>query len=73
MTNPDLVDYSNVHADDAYLDALSAGRMPRCADPLAVLLLAWPADVDAQPMPELVTTDEAVAVVGAAVARRGCA
>lgn len=68
------MDRQSVLADDAYLDALgTAYSYDLAEDDLSVLLLSWRRDVDSEPMPALVTTDEAIAVVGAAMARRGCA
>lgn len=61
------VDLAAVHADDAMLDAVHgrhAGAVPERADEdLVELLAAWRADIDARPMPELVSLDEAVAAV----------
>lgn len=45
------VDFAAVHADDAFLDALSAGHpIPAPGDELAGLLAAWRSDVDAVPI-----------------------
>ncbi|CRK59945.1 FIG00997706: hypothetical protein [Alloactinosynnema sp. L-07] len=73
----DAVDFSRVHADDAFLDALGAAvrgesaTRPESQDAeLAALLSSWRDDVDADPIGELVDTKYAVATVFAAKARR---
>ncbi|MBC6446282.1 anti-sigma-D factor RsdA [Actinokineospora xionganensis] len=72
----DAIDFSLVHADDAFLDALGAairGETPDETsvrdDELAALLSSWRDDVDAEPIRELVDTKYAVATVIAAKAR----
>ncbi len=50
----DVVDRDAVHADDALIDDLIAGRVPRPRrhpprDPLIALLAAWKADIDRDP------------------------
>ncbi|HEV2781428.1 MAG TPA: anti-sigma-D factor RsdA [Actinophytocola sp.] len=73
----DAIDFSQVHADDAFLDALGATKPDPSGmfadDRLAELLLAWRSDVDAEPITELVDPKLAVATVQAARirARRG--
>jgi len=64
------VDLAAVRSDDALLDAVRGGSalapgFGRAADdePLADLLAAWRAEAEAEPMPELVTLDEAMAAV----------
>lgn len=66
-------DLEQLRADDAFLDALGRSRrtLPggysSDADvELARLLTAWKDEVDADPVPELVSTDEALAAVGRA-------
>ncbi|WP_436492327.1 anti-sigma-D factor RsdA [Actinokineospora sp. HUAS TT18] len=73
----DAVDFSRVHADDAFLDALGAAvRGESAVRPdsqdaeLAALLSSWRDDVDAAPIGELVDTKYAVATVFAAKARK---
>lgn len=71
----DAIDFSLVHADDAFLDALGAAHAERngsfADDRLAELLLAWRNDVDAEPITEdLVDPKLAVATVQAARIRR---
>lgn len=73
----DAIDFSLVHADDAFLDALGAairGETPVESDvrddELAALLSSWRDDVDAEPIKELVDTKYAVATVISARARR---
>lgn len=70
------VDLAAVRADDALIDAL-AGGAGAAGDPdgygfggtdddrLAAILAAWRADIEADPMPELVTLDEAADAVAA--------
>jgi hypothetical protein len=70
------VDLAAVRADDALIDAL-AGGAGSAGDPgsygfgdadddrLASILAAWRADIEADPMPELVTLDEAAEAVTA--------
>ncbi|PVZ07886.1 anti-sigma-D factor RsdA [Actinomycetospora cinnamomea] len=70
------VDLAAVRADDALIDAL-AGGAGAAGDPgtygfggtdddrLAAILAAWRADIEADPMPELVTLDEAAEAVAA--------
>jgi hypothetical protein len=56
------LDTARLHADDAFLNRLSnadAG-FPGGDSELTSLLMSWRRDVDAVPMPELVSTDEAV-------------
>lgn len=69
----DAIDFSLVHADDAFLDALG-GAHPDGSfadDRLAQLLLAWRNDVDAEPITEdLVDPKLAVATVRAAKIRQ---
>ncbi|MGH3864335.1 anti-sigma-D factor RsdA [Actinokineospora sp.] len=72
----DAIDFSLVHADDAFLDALGGairGEVPDETsvrdDELAALLSSWRDDVDAEPIKELVDTKYAVATVIAAKAR----
>jgi hypothetical protein len=73
-TLEDAVDFSLVHADDEFLDALGAGQPDpdgRFADDrLAALLLSWREDVDAEPIANLVEPKLAVATVRAARARQ---
>ena len=72
------VDLAAVRADDALIDALAGGTgaAPGGADygfgldssdddQLAAILAAWRADIEADPMPELVTLDEAGEAVAA--------
>lgn len=70
------VDLAAVRADDALIDAL-AGGAGAAGDPdgygfggtdddrLAAILAAWRADIEADPMPELVSLDEAAEAVAA--------
>ncbi|HEY4419007.1 MAG TPA: anti-sigma-D factor RsdA, partial [Pseudonocardia sp.] len=68
------VDLVAVQADDELINALAAGmtvasqgRSGHGADDrVAAILAAWKADVDVDPIPELVDTDTAVATVRAA-------
>ncbi|MGH3797748.1 MAG: anti-sigma-D factor RsdA [Pseudonocardiaceae bacterium] len=66
--NDTPVDLAAVQADDALLDMLGASSMTRGdADAeLARVLVTWRRDVDAEVIGELVDTDTAVAVIGAA-------
>jgi hypothetical protein len=70
----DAIDFSLVHADDAFLDALGAAEpAPESTfadDRLAALLLSWREDVDAEPIGNLVEPKLAVATVQAARARQ---
>jgi hypothetical protein len=71
------VDLAAVRADDALIDALAGGAGAAAGDPgsygfggtdddrLATILAAWRADIEADPMPELVTLDEAAEAVAA--------
>lgn len=62
------LDLAAVQADDALLDMLSsAGPAPGDADAeLARVLLAWRANVETEPIPELVSTDAALTVIAGA-------
>lgn len=61
-----MTDFALVHADDALLDALGAAVvMVDPSDDLALLLLAWRQDVDAEPIP-LTGADLVAAVAWAA-------
>lgn len=68
------VDLMAVQADDELINALSAGMSVTAPghggydadDHVAAILAAWKADVDADPIPELVDLDTAVATVRAA-------
>src|SRR5436190_11600988 len=70
----DPIDFSLVHADDEFLDALGAtdpdpgGNF--ADDRLAALLLAWRDDVDAEPIGNLIEPKLAMATVQAARARQ---
>jgi hypothetical protein len=66
------IDFSLVHADDEFLDALGSPDRSRdfADDRLAELLLSWRHDVDAEPIGELVEPKLAVATVRAARARQ---
>jgi hypothetical protein len=70
----EVVDFSQVHADDAFLDALGAAEPDAdgafADDRLAALLLSWRQDVDAEPIHELVDPKLAVATVQAARVRQ---
>lgn len=69
----DPIDFSKVHADDAFLDALGAARPDEdgfADDKLAALLLSWRHDVDEEPIHELVDPKLAVATVQAARIRQ---
>lgn len=70
----DPIDFSQVHADDAFLDALGAAQPDLngtfADDKLAALLLSWRHDVDAEPIGELVDSKLAVATVHAARIRQ---
>jgi hypothetical protein len=73
------VDLAAVRADDALLDAIAGGavtgglgrdedvfgRPGQDDDHLAAILAAWKADIEADPMPELVSLDEAAEAVEA--------
>jgi len=69
------VDLAAVRADDALIDALAGGAGAGDQgsygfggtddDRLAAILAAWRADIEADPMPELVTLDEAAEAVAA--------
>jgi hypothetical protein len=73
------VDLAAVRADDALLDAIAGGavlggvgshedvfgRPGQDDDHLAAILAAWKADIEADPMPELVSLDEAADAVEA--------
>ena len=68
------VDLVAVQADDELINALAAGMTVSAPgvggydadDRVAAILAAWKADVDADPIPELVDTDTAVSTVMAA-------
>ncbi|TQM35177.1 anti-sigma-D factor RsdA [Pseudonocardia cypriaca] len=70
----DPVDLVAVQADDELINALAAGMSVSSPgvggydadDRVAAILAAWKADVDAEPMPELVDVDTAVSTVLAA-------
>lgn len=77
------VDLAAVRADDALLDAIAGGaisggvgagdvfgRPGQDDDHLAAVLAAWKADIEAEPMPELVSLDEAAEAVEAGHAAR---
>lgn len=80
------VDLAAVRADDALLDAIAGGALSGGADAftggdvfgrpgqdddhLAAILAAWKADIEAEPMPELVDLDEASEAVEAGHAAR---
>jgi hypothetical protein len=70
----EAIDFSLVHADDAFLDALGAAEPDQAGayadDRLAALLLSWRDDVDAEPITNLVEPKLAVATVRAARARQ---
>jgi hypothetical protein len=70
----DMLDLSALRADDDLLTALCASDLSSAdgdRDPeLKSLLLAWRLDVDAEPMADLVSTDEAVRTVEAGVRNR---
>ncbi|MEJ2888211.1 anti-sigma-D factor RsdA [Actinomycetospora aeridis] len=70
------VDLAAVRADDALIDALAGGAGAAADtgaygfggaddDRLAAILAAWRADIEADPMPELVSLDEAAEAVAA--------
>jgi len=69
------VDLAAVRADDALIDALAGGAGGGADgygfggsdddDRLAAILAAWRADIEADPMPELVSLDEAAEAVAA--------
>jgi Anti-sigma-D factor RsdA to sigma factor binding region len=67
------VDLVALQADDELIDALASGLSVSSAgsaldvdDKVSAILAAWRADVDAEPIPELVDLDTAVATVQAA-------
>ena len=70
----DPVDLVAVQADDELINALAAGMTVTSPgrsgygadDRVAAILAAWKADVDVDPIPELIDTDTAVATVRAA-------
>jgi hypothetical protein len=68
------IDFSQVHADDAFLDALGAAEPDQngdfADDKLAALLLSWRHDVDEEPIHELVDPKLAVVTVRAARMRQ---
>jgi hypothetical protein len=78
------VDLAAVRADDALLDAIAGGaisgglggsgdvfgRPGQDDDDLAAILAAWKADIEADPMPELVSLEEASEAVEAGHAAR---
>lgn len=70
----EAIDFSLVHADDEFLDALGAVEADQdrdfADDRLAALLLAWRNDVDSEPITELVDPKLAVATVHAARIRQ---
>lgn len=66
----EFVDFSLVHADDAYLDDIGGAEPDEPIDELAALLLSWRTTVDAEPIHELVETQLAIAIVWDALARR---
>jgi hypothetical protein len=70
----EAIDFSRVHADDAFLDALGATKPDPdgtfADDRLAKLLLAWRNDVDSEPITDLVDPKLAVATVRAARMRQ---
>ena len=65
------IDLAAMAADDELIDALAAGTIAltsgayRADDQVVALLTAWRADVTAEPIPELVDLDTAVAAVRA--------
>lgn len=73
------VDLVAVQADDELINALAAGMAVSAPgvhgydadDHVAAILAAWKADVDSEPIPELVDVDTAVATVLAARPRPG--
>ncbi|MGH8967268.1 MAG: anti-sigma-D factor RsdA, partial [Actinomycetes bacterium] len=68
------VDLVAVQADDELLNALAAGMSVSAPgasgydadDRVAAILAAWKADVEAEPIPELVDVDTAAATIAAA-------
>jgi hypothetical protein len=79
LMDAEAVDLAMVHADDALLDALAglsgedldaSLESELAEDDLNKLLLSWRADVESEPMTELVDTDTAVALVQSARLRR---
>lgn len=78
----EVIDFSLVHADDAWIEDLGSVEGPDPwvirRDELAEVLLSWRRDVDAVPIPDLMSQKQAVAVVEAAGAawvaqQMGCA
>jgi anti-sigma-D factor RsdA-like protein len=73
------IDLVAVQADDELINALAAGMSVSAPgvsgydadDRVAAILAAWKADVDAEPIPELVDVDTAVSTVLAARPRSG--
>ncbi len=64
-------DLAAVQADDALIDMIGAGHIPGDVDDdLTQVLAAWRREVHAQPVPELVDTSAALAVIRAAARRR---
>ncbi|TDQ05818.1 anti-sigma-D factor RsdA [Labedaea rhizosphaerae] len=79
LMDAEAVDLAMVHADDALLDALAglsgedldaSLESDLAEDDLNKLLLSWRADVESEPMTEMVDTDTAVALVQSARLRR---
>jgi hypothetical protein len=74
LGSADPIDFSLVHADDAFLDALGGAQPDQdgsfADDQLAALLLSWRNDVDSEPIHELVEPKLAVATVHAARVRQ---
>jgi hypothetical protein len=70
----EAIDFSLVHADDEFLDALGAAQPDQngefADDKRAALLLSWRHDVDDEPIPELVDPKLAVVTVQAARIRQ---
>ena len=68
------IDFSKVHADDVFIDAIGAAEPERhdgfVDDYLVSLLLACRHDVDSEPIHDPVTPALALATVRAAIARR---
>ncbi|GAA4710041.1 hypothetical protein GCM10023215_59700 [Pseudonocardia yuanmonensis] len=72
------LDLVAVQADDELINALAAGMTVSAPghggydadDKVVAMLAAWKAEVDADPIPELVDLDTAVAAVGSGSARR---
>lgn len=67
LADPDgrPVDLAAVQSDDALLDMIGAGHVAHSFTDasLAAVLVAWRRDVDAEPIPVLVGTDMAVALI----------